>query len=188
MTPKLLDSLRQLQQKIKEIGLGGGALALPAPKLLLLSSPTAEEYKEELLFSEIVTEPEIVEVSRDLFESGFYNQAVTEAFKALDLFIQDKVGRSDLTGTELMQLVFSTAKPMLHWTRRKTLSEQNEQKGYQLIYSGSFIGIRSPCTHAKEWVSDHSEALDLILMAQHLLRKARSARLTKVGSDSDGGQ
>lgn len=179
MTLKLIDSLRQLQRTIKEIGLGGGALALPAPKLLLLPSATSHEAKEELIFSEIVTESEIVEVSRDLFESGFFNQAVTEAFKALDLFIQDKVGRTDLSGTELMQLVFSTSKPILTWTKRKTLSEQNEQKGYQFIYSGSFIGIRSPCTHAKEWVSDHSEALDLILLAQHLLRKAKKAAITK---------
>lgn len=187
MNLKLLEGLRNLQQKIKEIGLGGGALALPAPKLLLLPSPTAEEAKEELLFSEIVTEPEIVEVSRDLFASGFYNQAVTEAFKALDLYIQDKVGRSDLSGTELMQLTFSTSKPLLTWTKRKTLSEQNEQKGYQFIYSGSFIGIRSPCTHAKEWIADHSEALDVILLAQHLLRKAKASTLTKSGGGTGAG-
>lgn len=89
-----------------------------------------------------------------------------------------------MSGTELMQLVFSTSKPILHWSKRKTLSEQNEQKGYQFIYSGSFTGIRNPCTHAKEWISDHSEALDVILLAQHLLRKAKAAKLTKVIPDS----
>lgn len=184
MTPKIFESLRQLQEKIRSSGFGGGSLSLPAPRLLLLPSATSES-KEEILFSELVTEPEIIEVSRDLFESGFYNQAVTEAYKALDLYIQDKVGRTDLSGTELMQLVFSTAKPVLTWSKRRTLSEKNEQKGYQLIYSGSFIGIRSPCTHAKEWISDHSDALDVILLAQHLLRRAKSAKLSKIPESGD---
>jgi uncharacterized protein (TIGR02391 family) len=180
MIPKLLERIRALQEKIREVGLAGESLSLPAPKVLLLPSPLATEAKEEILFSEVVTEPEIVEVARDLFVSGFYNQAVMEAFKALDLYIQDKVGRSDLSGTELMQLTFSTSKPLLSWTKRKTLSEQNEQKGYQFIYSGSFLGIRSPCTHAKEWIDDDQDALDVILLAQHLLRKAKTAALEKL--------
>jgi len=180
MNLALIKRLKSLQETIKSIGLGGSTLALPAPKLLLLSGPGEDENKEELLFGQIVVEQEIVDVAQDLFQSGFYNQAVTEAFKAVDLFVQEKVGRHDLSGTELMQLVFSTDKPVLAWTKRKTLSEQNEQKGYQFIFKGSFIGIRSPCTHAKEWISDHGTALDLILVAQHLLRKAKSAKIQSI--------
>ena len=63
--------------------------------------------KEEILFSHMVTEPEIVDVSKDLFESGFYNQSVSEAFKALNKYIQHKAGRNDVSDTSLMSLAFS---------------------------------------------------------------------------------
>ncbi len=112
MNLKLIERLRDIQATIKSVGFGVAPLALPAPKVLLLPAPNAEERRGGL-YEELVTEPEIVDVSRDLFESAFYNQAVTEAFKAVDLFVQDKVNRHDLSGTELMQLVFSTEKPIL---------------------------------------------------------------------------
>ena len=152
-------------------------LALPAPKLLLLPDPASIDAKEELLFTQIVTEEEIVAVSRDLFESGFYNLAVVEAFKALDIFIKKKAKASKVSGTALMNLVFSPNKPMLAWTERQSTSEEDEQKGYHFLFSGSFTGIRNPCTHEINWIDDHGTALDAILVAQHLLRKAKSANL-----------
>jgi uncharacterized protein (TIGR02391 family) len=173
----LFDRIRDLQTTIREIGLGGSQLSLPAPRLLLLPDPNAGEALEEVIFSQIVTEPEIVNVSRDLFESGFYNQAVAEAFKALDKYIQEKVGVHDSSGTKLMNDVFSPNKPMLEWSDRKTISEIDEQKGYHFLFSGAFTGIRNPTTHEIEWISDHQEALDSILVAQHLLRRAKEAQI-----------
>lgn len=171
----LINRLRELQLRIREVGLGMSTLALPAPKLLLLPSSQDEQSKEEILFSHLVTEPEIESVCSDLFESGFYNQAVTEAFKALNKFIQDKSGRIDLSDTKLMQHIFSDNDPTLYWSDRNNISEKDEQKGYMFLFSGSFTGIRNPCGHEIDWIDNHQTALDAILLAQHLLRKARSA-------------
>lgn len=173
----LINRLRELQQRIRDSGLGMSTLALPAPKLLLLSSSEDEESKEEILFSQLVTEPEISDVCRDLFESGFYNQAVSEAYKALNKFVQQKSGRDDLSDTKLMQQIFSENDPSLFWSERKTISEKDEQRGYMFMYSGSFTGIRNPCGHEIDWIDNHQTALDAILLAQHLLRKARLANL-----------
>jgi uncharacterized protein (TIGR02391 family) len=173
----LIEKLREFQQKVRDVGLGLSTLALPAPKLLLLPSCEDERSKEEILFSHVVTEIEIVDVSRDLFESGFYNQAVSEAFKALNKFIQKKSGRHDLSDTSLMNLVFSEKDPTLIWSDRKSISKRDEQKGYMFMFSGSFTGIRNPCGHEIDWIDDHQTALDAILLAQHLLRKGKAANL-----------
>ena len=149
-------------------------LALPAPLMLTLPAPTSGAASHENLFGHLITEPEIVEVSRDLFVSGFYNQAVCEALKALDKFVQAKSGSMELSGAKLMQQVFSEIKPVLEWSSRQTISEKDQHNGYQRIFAGSMIGIRNPCTHEHGWVDDPDEALECISLAQHLLRKAKA--------------
>lgn len=172
---KLINRLRRLQQAIREEGLGATTLALPAPKILLLEDQSAVDSKAELLFGEMITEKEIASVCRDLFEGGFYNQAVVEAFKALDHFIRKKANLSKLSGTNLMNNAFSPSSPKLSWSLRETTSQEDEQKGYHALFQGSFTGIRNPCSHEIDWISERGDALDAILLAQHLLRKARRA-------------
>jgi uncharacterized protein (TIGR02391 family) len=173
----LIDRLREFQMRVREAGFGLSTLALPAPKLLLLPSSQDEMSKEEILFSHLVTEDEIASVSKDLFESGFYNNAVFESFKALNKFVQSKSGRNDLSDTGLMQNVFSDKSPTLVWSDRLTQSEIDEQKGYMFMLSGGFTGIRNPCAHEIDWIDDHQTALDAILVAQHLLRKVKAAKV-----------
>ena len=76
-----------------------------------------------------------------------------------------------------MELVFSPNSPALSWTERKTASEQDEQKGYQRLYAGAMLGIRNPVTHEFNWVDDPDLALELLVFAQHLLKKAKFAQL-----------
>lgn len=180
MTGTLINRLRELQKVIRESGLGGTVLSLPSPKLLMLPSPQSQDVKEETLFSQLVVEPEIVAVSRDLFESGFFNQAVGEAFKALDHFIRKKSGIKKQSGASLMNNAFSPNSPKMFWSDRNTTSQEDEQKGYHLIFSGSFTGVRNPVSHENNWIEDHREALDVILLAQHLLRKAKAAQITEL--------
>jgi uncharacterized protein (TIGR02391 family) len=175
MASKIFDRLRDLQSFIKQEGLGGTVLSLPAPKMLIIDDARLVSVREEAIFSQVVTEIEIVSVSRDLFESGFFNQSVAEAFKALDKFISKKSGLRKQSGSTLMNNAFSPSNPVLYWSDRTSSSEEDEQRGYHMIFSGGFTAIRNPVTHEIDWISDHSTALDAILLAQHLLRKAKSA-------------
>lgn len=175
MVKNFFNKIRDLQTFIREEGLGGAMLALPAPKLLLLPAPDAEESREETLFTQFVTESEITDVCSDLFQSGFYSQAVEEAFKALEKYIRTKSGLKKQSGSTLINNAFSPSKPVLHWTDRLTISEEDEHRGYHMIYSGGFVGIRNPVAHENGWIDDHTTALDAILLAQHLLRKAKAS-------------
>src|SRR3546814_5162574 len=67
MTLRLLDGIRRLQEHIFEVGLARSILALPAPRMLALPSPTAEESEPASVFARVVTEPEIQSVAGDLF-------------------------------------------------------------------------------------------------------------------------
>ena len=178
MTLRVLEGLRKFQEYLFELGVARSVLALPAPRMLALASPTAEGAEPASVFARVVVEPEIEQVSRDLFMSGHYSLSVQEAYKAVDKYVKDKTGSSTVTGTQLMDLVFSPNEPILHWTERKTQSEIDEQRGYHRLYSGAMLGIRNPVTHEFNWVDDPKVALELLVFAQHLLRKAKTATVT----------
>lgn len=158
-----------------ELGVARNVLALPAPKTLLLEDHTSESDDGTAIFTSVVTEPEISSVARDLFASGFYNQAVSEAFKALDKFIEFRT-KSGLSGTSLMRDSFRPKDPKLYWSTRASQSEKDEQEGYDHIFSGAMLGVRNPTTHEFDWIDNQEEALELLVFAQHLLRKAKIAK------------
>lgn len=76
-----------------------------------------------------------------------------------------------------METVFSANRPRLYWSERLSQSQKDEQRGYMHLYAGSMLGIRNPVTHEFGWVDEGETALELILFAQHLLRKAKVARV-----------
>lgn len=176
MTLRILDGIRRLQEHLLEVGLARSVLALPAPRMLSLPSPTAEGSEPASVFARLVTEPEIKGVAADLFVSGHYNLAVAEAYKAVDKFIGERVPHIAQTGTALMEQTFSPTGPHLRWSEMQTGSEQDEQKGYHRLYAGAMLGIRNPTTHEFGWVDEPELALELIVFAQHLLRKAKLAQ------------
>jgi uncharacterized protein (TIGR02391 family) len=177
MTSPLLERIKRLQEHILEVGLAQAILALPAPRMLALPSPS-EGAGIVSIYAKAVSETEIESVSRDLFASGHYSLAVQESFKAVEKYIQQKSSIVGVSGTQLMQQVFSTANPKLFWSNRNTTSEQDEQKGYLQLYAGAMLGIRNPVAHEFKWVDDPLLSLELIMFAQHLLRKAKVAQVS----------
>lgn len=111
MTATVIDRLKRFQEYILELGLAQAILALPAPRMLALAAPSADA--SSTIFAKTITEPEIQEVSRDLFASGHYSLAVQEAYKAVEKFVQRKAKEHGLSGTKLMQNVFGSASPRL---------------------------------------------------------------------------
>jgi uncharacterized protein (TIGR02391 family) len=175
MIRRLVDSIRGFQEFVLEIGLARSVLALPAPRMLAVSTST-EDTAGNNAFAITITEPEIEEVARDLFASGHYSLAVQEAYKALDKYVGNRTGEQILSGTPLMEKIFSPNSPILYWTARQRQSEQDEQKGYHRLFSGAMLGIRNPVSHEFGWVEDQEVALELLVFAQHLMRKAKAAQ------------
>ena len=145
----------------------------------MLSLPKEDDFSDAVyLYTSAIGEEEIIDVSRDLFASGHYSLAIQEAFKAVEKFIQQETGLSQ-SGSTLMEQAFSPKKPHIFWSERKTISERDEQIGYMKIYSGCVVGIRNPCAHEFGWIDDAETAVEILVWAQHLLRKAKLSKHNK---------
>jgi uncharacterized protein (TIGR02391 family) len=74
--------------------------------------------------------------------------------------------RTDPSGTELMQLVFSPKSPILKFNEQQNDSERSEQQGMMFLFSGAMLAIRNPRAHGL--VQDHPEnAIAYNLLYQH---------------------
>ena len=172
----MFERFRELQRTINRIGLGGSLRALPAPRMLAIEDASDKGNTIHDKFLEVITDQDLLDTARDLFVSGFYSEAVGEAFKFVDNFVKAKTG-STRSGSPLMEWAFSPTNPTLKLNALLTESEKNAQAGYHRIFSGSMLGIRNPTAHENGWVSDAEEALEALVLAQHLLRKAKSAKM-----------
>lgn len=170
----MIEKIRRFQSFLVELGVARNVLALPAPSTLLLEDHTSESRDGTVIFSSQITEPEISNVARDLFASGHYNIAVSQAYKALDKYVSEKAGLQT-SGLKAMRTAFNSKNPILVWSERTSTSERDEQEGYEHIFAGTMQGIRNPTTHEFGWVDSQELALELLLIAQHLLKKAKKA-------------
>jgi uncharacterized protein (TIGR02391 family) len=127
-------------------------------------------------FSQLDLYPEVALAVTRLFEDGHYANAVEDACKVLDSLVKMRSGRVDLSGTELMQAVFSAKNPVLKFNDLKTDSEKSEQQGLMFLYAGAMLAFRNPRAHGV--IQDNAEnALDYIafisLLAKMLDRATR---------------
>ncbi len=129
--------------------------------------------KEQLLldqFDALVTDSGLRRVCRKYFAAGFYSIAVEKAYVYIDNTVSKRSGLSENYGADLMRQVFSPKNATLRLNNLQTISDKNEQTGYMNIFAGAMQGIRNPRTHASEFENQPTEALELLIMANHLMR------------------
>jgi uncharacterized protein (TIGR02391 family) len=114
------------------------------------------------------------QIIRTLFDNGHYSQSTFEAFKYLDKLIQ-KIAASNESSFKLMMQVFAGAPPSVVLNANKTLSEQDEQKGFQFIFAGAMLAIRNPRGHEYSINDSPDQCLDHLLLASLLLRRLEQA-------------
>ena len=71
-------------------------------------------------------------------------------------------------------------KPKLKLNSGVTSSEQNEQSGYMQIFAGCMTGIRNPRAHDSDWEDTEDRALQLLMLANHLIERAQMAEITEL--------
>lgn len=111
---------------------------------------------------------------RRLFDNGHYAQATLEAFKFIDKQVQYHAGSSE-SGFRLMTQAFSEINPKIHLTPLATVTDRDEQKGYQFLFSGSVLAIRNPRAHEVCVKDDPDTCLDHLSLASLLLRRLEDA-------------
>ena len=140
----------------------------------LMATP-GEVPESRARFEELVTDSQLQQTSGQLFRDSHYARAVEEAFKCLNNAVRDKSGRTEGEGASLMQAVFNANAPMLLLNAFQSRSEKDEQLGYMQIFAGSMTGVRNPRAHDHELVDEPDVALELLVLANHLMRKLNAS-------------
>ncbi len=103
-----------------------------------------------------------------LFQNGHYSNSIEDACKILEAFVKMRSGKFELSGTELMQNVFSPKNPILKFNDLKNDSDISEQQGMMFLYSGAMLALRNPRAHGI--IEDEAEsALDILILLSFLL-------------------
>src|ERR1700678_53315 len=70
-----------------------------------------------------------------LFDDGHYAQATFEAFKFVDKEVA-RLSKSQESGFKLMMAALSDTTPVLKLNNLKSVTEKDEQKGFQFLFAG----------------------------------------------------
>jgi uncharacterized protein (TIGR02391 family) len=121
------------------------------------------------LFDKMQFHPKIVNASRALFVDEHYAQAIFEAFKAVENFVQDKSGLS-LYGTNLMERVFNEENPIIKVPEAGHYYKE-VQKGFKHLFIGASQGIRNPKAHKEIIQKDPYITLQYLGFFSFLLKR-----------------
>ena len=74
-----------------------------------------------------------------------------------------------------MMQAFAVEAPLIKITPLSTVSEKDEQKGFQFIFAGSVLAIRNPRGHEFGIVDSLDKCLDHLSLVSLLLRRLEEA-------------
>jgi uncharacterized protein (TIGR02391 family) len=125
--------------------------------------------KSTELFDSMQFHPKVVKSSKALFSNGHYAQAIFEAFKAVENFVQEKSG-SKLYGKQLMAIVFNEEKPIIQ-VPEGGYFDKDVQEGFKFLFMGASQGIRNPKAHKDIVQNDPYITLEYLGFASFLLKR-----------------
>jgi uncharacterized protein (TIGR02391 family) len=110
---------------------------------------------------------------------GEFDVAVFQAMKAVEVSVREATGSPDsLLGTKLMEAAFASQDgPLSDMT-----AESGERVGRLQLFVGAIASYKNPHSHRDVDLGEPTEAIEIILLANHLLRivdaraKARTSK------------
>ena len=136
------------------------------------------------LYDRLITNDHLRQATRSRFRSRNFADAVEAAYKCLANAVKERSDHRERDGADLMRHVFSEKSPLLRLNALQSRSDKDEHNGYRDIFAGVMIGIRNPRAHEPGIKDNPSVALELLTLANHLMRKLDA--VTKNGTQSEG--
>ncbi|MCL5734740.1 MAG: TIGR02391 family protein [Actinobacteria bacterium] len=118
-----------------------------------------------------------------LWQSGHYREAVEGAIRKLNAETQNKVGRRDVSETDLFKQAFTLDAAVRGKPRLRRMTPDNSdtyksvQRGAMAFAEGIFAGIRNPLSHEAAQELLEQEALEYLAALSVLARWVDAAEL-----------
>lgn len=100
------------------------------------------------------------------FMRGKFDVAVFQAFKAVEVAVREAVGSSDLFGVKLMRDAFDPNSGQLN----DSAINSGERQARSDLFAGAIGSYKNSQSHRDVNLDDPIEALEIIMLANHLLR------------------
>ncbi|BBZ29479.1 hypothetical protein MMAD_37740 [Mycolicibacterium madagascariense] len=135
--------------------------------------------------------PLVSNASGSQIASGHYDDAVFNAFKAIEDRVQALAGHPKnpkgdaLGGKGLMTVVFNEQSSLLDITsdNANATQRENEREGFKFLFMGGAQGLRNPRGHGPNLGTGEQEAMEMLATASLLMR-----RLDRAEARLKGGQ
>jgi len=135
----------------------------------LKSSADFKAYRKAYLLPKQLLQPMIAQRIYSDFIRGDYDSAVFKAFKEVEVAVR-AAGGFALTdiGTDLMRKAFNSTNGPLTDANPNIPPAEKESLGH--LFAGSIGLYKNPHSHRNEPITDPVEAVEMIMLASHLLR------------------
>ena len=123
-------------------------------------------FKIARLLPKEILHPRIADEVWGSFMRGKYDVAVFQAVKAVEVLVRVASGLQQEDGQDLMRKAFSPqGGPLADMT-----SKSSERQGRSDLFAGAIASYKNPQSHRDVNLEDPLEALEIIYLANHLLR------------------